>query len=100
MKTSLQIPLQILRRIQRLQICKISIDVRRTLTLLGGVYMDESCPLVEGSSYPLVSFAAVFMARTPPQPTSAEPSETFHSTKLTNDIEEYSGRSQKRKEKL
>ena len=27
------------------------------------------------------------MARTPPQLTSAEPSETFHSTKLTNDIE-------------
>ena len=26
------------------------------------------------------------MARTRPQLTSAEPSETFHSTKLTNDI--------------
>ena len=35
----------------------------------------------------LVSFAAVLMARTPPQLTSAEPSETFHSTKLANDIE-------------
>ena len=35
----------------------------------------------------LISFAAVLMARTPPQLTSAEPSETFHSTKLTNDIE-------------
>ena len=35
----------------------------------------------------LVSFAVVLMTRTPPQQTSAEPSETFHSTKLTNDIE-------------
>ena len=35
----------------------------------------------------LVSFAAVLLARTPPQLTAAEPSETFHSTKLTNDIE-------------
>ena len=35
----------------------------------------------------IVSFAAVLMARTPPQLTSAEPRETFHSTKLTSDIE-------------
>ena len=34
-----------------------------------------------------VSFAAVLMARTPPQVTSDEPSGTFHSTKLTNDID-------------
>ena len=35
----------------------------------------------------VVSLAAVLMARIPPQLTSAEPSETFHSTKLTHDIE-------------
>ena len=38
-------------------------------------------------TFQLVSFVAVLMYLSRPQLTSAEPSETFHPTKLTNDIE-------------
>ena len=44
---------------------------------------DKNCPALAripvGIPLSLVSFAAILMARTPPQLLSAEPSETFHS---------------------
>ena len=54
--------------------------------LIWKIGLDRATCCLWWACFEVVSFAAVLMARSPPQMTSAEPSETSHFTKLTNDI--------------